>query len=78
MLAPMATAWHPGPLGRPGKHLELANLASYLMSDYAAYLNGEVVTIDGGRWLKGASQFSEIGGELTEEDWENIHPGPRR
>ncbi len=67
-----------GPLGRSGKHLELANLASYLMSDYAAYLNGEVVTIDGGRWLKGASQFSEIGGELTEEEWENIHPGPRR
>lgn len=67
-----------GPLGRSGKHPELTNLASYLMSDYAAYLNGEVVTIDGGRWLKGASQFSEIGGELTEEDWEKIHPSTRR
>ena len=63
-----------GPLGRPGKHLELTNLASYLMSDYAAYLNGEIVTIDGGRWLKGAGQFGDIGSELTEEDWENIHP----
>ena len=67
-----------GPLGRPGKHHELANLASYLMSDYAAYLNGEIVTIDGARWLKGAGQFSEIGGELTEEDWENIRPSTRR
>ena len=63
-----------GPLGRPGKHLELTNLASYLMSDYAAYLNGEIVTIDGGRWLKGAGQFGDIGSELTEEDWESIHP----
>jgi NAD(P)-dependent dehydrogenase (short-subunit alcohol dehydrogenase family) len=67
-----------GPLGRPGEHLELANLASYLMSDYAAYLNGEVVTIDGGRWLKGASQFSDIGDELSAEDWSNIHPSSRR
>ena len=67
-----------GPLGRPGKHHELANLASYLMSDYAAYLNGEIVTIDGARWLKDAGQFSEIGDELTEEDWENIRPSTRR
>ncbi len=63
-----------GPLGRPGKHLELANLASYLMSDYAAFLNGEIVTIDGGRWLKGAGQFSAIGDELTDEDWTSFHP----
>ena len=63
-----------GPLGRPGKHLELANLASYLMSDHAEYLNGEIVTIDGGRWLKGAGQFSAIGDELTEEDWTSFHP----
>ncbi len=63
-----------GPLGRPGQHSELANLASYLMSDHAAYLNGEIVTIDGGRWLKGASQFSAIGDEMTEEDWTRFHP----
>ena len=62
-----------GPLGRAGQSLELANLASYLMSDYAAYLNGEIVTIDGGRWLKGAGQFSAIGDELTDEDWTSFH-----
>jgi NAD(P)-dependent dehydrogenase (short-subunit alcohol dehydrogenase family) len=46
------------PLGRVGSHQELANLAAYLVSDYAAYVNGEVVTIDGGEWLSGAGQFS--------------------
>lgn len=46
------------PLRRVGSHQELANLAAYLVSDYAAYVNGEVVTIDGGEWLAGAGQFS--------------------
>jgi NAD(P)-dependent dehydrogenase (short-subunit alcohol dehydrogenase family) len=46
------------PLGRVGEHQELANLAAYLVSDYAAYVNGEVVTIDGGEWLSGAGEFS--------------------
>ncbi len=40
------------PLGRVGDHIELANLASYLVSDYAAYVNGEMVTIDGGMHLR--------------------------
>ncbi len=48
------------PLGRMGEHHELADLASYLVSPYSAYVNGEVVTIDGGEWLKGAGQFSQL------------------
>ena len=48
------------PLKRFGEHGELANLASYLVSDQAAYINGEVVTIDGGEWLKGAGEFNEL------------------
>ena len=48
------------PLKRFGKHIELANLASYLISDEAGYINGEVVTIDGGEWLKGAGQFNDL------------------
>ena len=48
------------PLKRFGEHIELANLASYLISDQAGYINGEVVTIDGGEWLKGAGQFNEL------------------
>ena len=46
------------PLRRVGDHQELANLAAYLVSDFSAYMNGEVVTIDGGEWLQGAGQFN--------------------
>jgi NAD(P)-dependent dehydrogenase (short-subunit alcohol dehydrogenase family) len=57
------------PLGRLGTHQELANLAAYLMSPYASYVNGEVVTIDGGEWLEGAGQFSAFR-HVTEEMWD--------
>jgi NAD(P)-dependent dehydrogenase (short-subunit alcohol dehydrogenase family) len=40
------------PLGRVGEHGELADLASYLVSDRAAYINGEMVVIDGGAHLR--------------------------
>lgn len=46
------------PLKRVGDHQELANLAAYMVSDFSAYLNGEVITLDGGEWLKGAGQFN--------------------
>jgi NAD(P)-dependent dehydrogenase (short-subunit alcohol dehydrogenase family) len=48
------------PLQRLGEHHELADLASYLVSPFSGYVNGEVVTIDGGEWLKGAGQFSQL------------------
>ncbi len=48
------------PLKRVGEHQELANLAAYLISDYSSYVNGEVVTIDGGEWLYGAGEFSML------------------
>ncbi len=40
------------PLGRTGEHGELADLASFLVSDRAAYINGEMVVIDGGAHLR--------------------------
>ncbi|OYU74435.1 MAG: short-chain dehydrogenase [Alphaproteobacteria bacterium PA3] len=40
------------PLGRVGQPLELANLAAYLLSPQAAYINGEMVSIDGGAHLR--------------------------
>jgi NAD(P)-dependent dehydrogenase (short-subunit alcohol dehydrogenase family) len=48
------------PVGRVGEHQELANLAAYLLSDYSAYVNGEVVTIDGGEWLRNGGEFSHL------------------
>jgi NAD(P)-dependent dehydrogenase (short-subunit alcohol dehydrogenase family) len=56
------------PLGRSGRHEELANLAAYLVSDYADYINGEVVTIDGGEWISGAGEMNMLT-EMTPEDW---------
>lgn len=57
------------PLGRAGEHQELSNLAAYLLSDYSAYINGEVVTIDGGEWLDQAGQFSMFR-EVPDEMWD--------
>ena len=48
------------PMKRYGKHQELANLAAYMISDYAGYLNGEVVTIDGGEWIYNAGEFNKL------------------
>jgi NAD(P)-dependent dehydrogenase (short-subunit alcohol dehydrogenase family) len=57
------------PLGRMGKFEELANLACFMLSDMSPYINGEVVTIDGGEWLKGAGQFSFVGDLMSDSDW---------
>ena len=59
------------PLKRVGDHQELANLAAYLVSDFSAYINGEVVTIDGGEWLKGAGQFNLLEA-IPEEMWDML------
>jgi len=59
------------PLRRMGEHQELSNLAAYLMSDFAAYMNGEVVTIDGGEWLQGAGQFNQLEA-VPNEMWDAI------
>ncbi len=56
------------PLKRVGDHQELANLAAYLMSDFSGYINGEVITIDGGEWLQGAGQFNGLEA-VTPEMW---------
>lgn len=59
------------PMKRVGNHQELANLAAYLVSDFSAYVNGEVITIDGGEWLKGAGQFNLLEA-IPEEMWDKL------
>lgn len=54
------------PLKRVGEHQELANLAAYLVSDFSAYVNGEVITIDGGEWLRSGGEFSHL--EMIPDD----------
>ena len=48
------------PLKRIGDHQELANLAAFMLSEFSGYINGEVITIDGGEWLQGAGQFNGL------------------
>jgi NAD(P)-dependent dehydrogenase (short-subunit alcohol dehydrogenase family) len=57
------------PLKRVGEHQELANLAAFMMSDFSGYINGEVITIDGGEWLQGAGQFNGLEA-ITPEMWD--------
>lgn len=59
------------PLRRVGEHIELANLFAYLASEEAGYITGELVVIDGGRWMQG------VGGptframqDWTDEQWD--------
>ena len=65
------------PLKRLGDHAELANLAAYLISDYASFVNGEVVTIDGGEWLYGAGEFNQFD-DIPAELWDNLEQQRRK
>jgi NAD(P)-dependent dehydrogenase (short-subunit alcohol dehydrogenase family) len=56
------------PLGRVGEHGELANLASFLISDQAGYINGEMVVQDGGSHLRGSGAEDLL--QWTDAQWE--------
>jgi NAD(P)-dependent dehydrogenase (short-subunit alcohol dehydrogenase family) len=58
------------PLQRVGDHQELANLAAYLISDFSAYITGEVITLDGGEVLS-AGQFNFLK-EVNDDQWDAI------
>lgn len=62
------------PMKRAGDHHELANLAAFLMANEVSYINGEVITIDGGEWLQGAGQFNFIGQMMSDADWQALKP----
>lgn len=57
------------PLGRVGEHSELANLASFLISDQAGYINGEMVVQDGGSHLRSSGAEDLL--RWTEAQWEH-------
>ncbi len=69
-----ALALDRNPLHRFGTKEELANLAAFLVSDGSGYINGEVIRMDGGEFLQGAGEFSNLGRALTNEDWESLKP----
>jgi len=57
------------PLGRAGEHRELADLASFLVSDGAAYIIGEMVVVDGGAHLRTSGAEDLL--QWSNEQWEN-------
>ena len=59
------------PLKRVGDNQELANLAAFLISDFSGYINGEVITIDGGEWLQGAGQMNGLEA-IPNEMWDML------
>ncbi len=65
------------PLKRAGTMQELANLAAFLVSDFAAYMNGEIVTIDGGEWLLGAGELNFLEA-VPDEMWDWIGEATRK
>ncbi|AEK23852.1 SDR family oxidoreductase [Capnocytophaga canimorsus] len=59
------------PLRRMATHQELCDLTAFMISDYASFLNGEVITIDGGAWLQGAGQFNAME-NIPPQIWERL------
>jgi NAD(P)-dependent dehydrogenase (short-subunit alcohol dehydrogenase family) len=59
------------PIGRFGEQQELTDLAAFLISDHAKFINGEVITIDGGEWLNGAGVFNNLV-DVPQERWEEL------
>ena len=59
---------HRNPLGRAGEHGELADLASFLISDRAGYINGEMVVQDGGAHLRSSGAEDLL--QWTDAQWE--------
>ena len=58
------------PMGRVGEHIELTNLASYLVSDHAGYINGEMVTIDGGAVLRSSGAEDLL--DWSDDQWAKL------
>jgi NAD(P)-dependent dehydrogenase (short-subunit alcohol dehydrogenase family) len=65
------------PMKRFGRHEELANLAAYLLSEQADYVNGECVTIDGGLWLRGAGEFNDFI-DMSDSEWDALEQARKK
>ena len=59
------------PMGRVGQMQELRNLATFLMADGCDFLTGETIAIDGGGFLSGGGNFSQLS-KLGDNDWDAI------
>lgn len=46
------------PIGRLGEMEELSNLATYLLSDYANWITGQIIDMDGGELTNSVKNIS--------------------
>ncbi len=65
------------PLGRVGEHIELTNLASYLISDAAAFITGDLIAIDGGETAWNGGEFNILD-EVTPEQWDALEAARKK
>jgi NAD(P)-dependent dehydrogenase (short-subunit alcohol dehydrogenase family) len=67
------------PLRRFGDHRELADLYSYLASDGSGYITGDMIVIDGGRWMQGVGGPSfRAMQDWSEEQWQAMRNQGRK
>ncbi|XP_060631559.2 2,4-dienoyl-CoA reductase [(3E)-enoyl-CoA-producing], mitochondrial [Anolis sagrei] len=57
------------PCGRLGTIEEIANLATYLCSDYASWISGAVIRFDGGEYVQMAGEFNSLR-KVTNDEWD--------
>jgi len=57
------------PVGRIGEIEEIANLATFLCSDFGSWINSETVTLDGGEFRQLAGEFNKLR-KITPEQWD--------
>jgi len=57
--------------GRLGEPDELANLASYLVSDYSSWMNGSAIDFDGGEQRLRSGEFNNLH-SIEKDQWDSI------
>lgn len=57
------------PANRAGKVEEMANLATYLVSPYANWISGQIITLDGGETVQNAGEFNQLR-QVTTREWD--------
>ncbi|CAH1779155.1 unnamed protein product, partial [Owenia fusiformis] len=62
-------AYDVNPTGRLGDVAEISNLASYLVSDFASWINGAVIRFDGGEYVSMAGEFNKLT-SVSKEEWD--------
>ena len=60
------------PMRRLGEKQELANLVSFITSDYCNWMTGQIINLDGGEVVQNAGEFNTLN-RLTLNDWEEIY-----